>query len=88
MELDKDGHRVEQFKRDLPYELSGGAYVDVPDGSKYGTRFQKAIQCFSGKPFDQVGTILQSGMEKHLPMLEAWDVQYLKDNGKKMTLGS
>jgi hypothetical protein len=88
MEFDKDGHRVEQFRRDLPYELSAGAYVDVQDGSKHGTRFQKAIQCFFGKPFDQVGAVLQSEMQKHLGTLEAWDVQYLKDNGKKVQLGT
>jgi hypothetical protein len=88
MEPDKDGRRVEQFRRDLPYELSAGAYVDVQDGSKYGTRFQKAIQCFSGKPFDQVGAVLQSEMEKHLPTLEQWDVQHLKENGKKVQLGT
>jgi hypothetical protein len=88
MELHKVGHRVEQFRRDLPYELSAGAYLDVQDGSKYGTRFQKAILCFSGKPFDQVGAVLQREMQKHLRTLEAWDVQYLKDNGNKVQLGS
>ncbi len=88
MEFDKDGHRVEQFRRDLPYELSAGAYVDLPDGSKYGNRFQKGFQCFAGKPFDQVSAVLQSEMEKHLPTLEGWDVQYLKANGEKVELGS
>lgn len=88
MEFDKDGHRVEQFRRDLPYELSAGAYVDVQDGSKYGTRFDKCFQCFSGKPFDQVGAVLQSEMQKHLPTLEKWDAQYLKENGRKVQLGS
>jgi hypothetical protein len=88
MECDKDGQRFERFKRDLPYELSAGAYVDVQDGSKYGTRFQKAIQCFSGKPFEQVSAVLQSEMEKHLHTLEQWDVQHLKDNGKKVQLGT
>lgn len=88
MELDKDGHRVEQFRRDLPYELSAGAYVDVQDGSKYGIRFSKCFQCFSGKPFDQIGAVLESEMKKHLRTLEEWDTQYLKDNGKKVHLGS
>ncbi len=88
IELDKKGHRVERFRRDLPYELSAGAYVDVPDGSKYGTRFQKGVQCFAGKPFDQVGTVLRSEMEKHLPTLEQWDVQHLKDNVNKVQLGT
>jgi len=87
MELDKDGHRIEQFSRGLLYELSAGAYVDVQDGSKYGTRFQKALQCFSGKPFDQISVVLQREMQKHLPVLKEWDVQYLKNNGKKVQLG-
>ena len=88
MELDKDGHRVEHFRRDFPYELSAGAYVDVPDDSKHGTRFQKSFQCFSGKPFDQISAVLQGEMQTHLRTLEEWDVQYLKDKGKKVQLGS
>jgi hypothetical protein len=27
-------------------------------------------------------------MQKHLPTLEKWDVQYLKESGKKVQLGS
>ena len=88
MELDKDGHRFEQFRRDLPYELGAGAYVNVPDGSKYGIRFQKGFQCFTGKPFDQVGAVLQNELQKHLPTLERWDVRYLKANGARVQLGS
>ncbi len=87
MEFDKDGHRFEQFRRDLPYELSAGAYFDMPDGSRYGTRFQKGFQCFSGKPFDQVAKVLQSEMQRHFCTLEEWDVQYLKENGQKVHLG-
>jgi hypothetical protein len=86
MELDKDGHRFEQFRSDLPYELSAGAYVDEQDGSKHGVRFQKCISCFSGKPFYQVSAVLQGEMQTHLRALEEWDVQYLMDNGKKIQL--
>ena len=88
MEFGKDGQRYEQFSRDLPYELSAGASLAVPDGSKYGIRFDKCFQCFSGKPFDQVGAVLQCELETHLRTLEQWDVQYLKQNGEKMQLGS
>jgi len=87
MDLDEKGRRFEQFRRNLPYSLGAGAYVDEQDGSKYGVRFQKGLICFSGKPFDQTGSVLQSEMEKHLPTLEQWDVQYLKDNGQKVQLG-
>ena len=88
MEFDKDGRRVEQFRRDLPYELSAGAYVDVEDGSRFGTRFQISIQCFSGKPFDQVGAVLESEMQRQLRTLEKWDAQFLMENGEKVQLGS
>jgi hypothetical protein len=88
MECDKNGQRFERFSRDLPYELSAGAYVDEQDGSKYGVRFQKGLLCFSGKPFDQVGAVLRSEMEKHLPALKQWDAQHLKENGKKVQLGT
>jgi len=88
MELDEKGQRFEKFRRDLPYGLSAGAYVDEQDGSKYGVRFQKGLICFSAKPFDQVGAVLQNEMEKHLPTLEQWDAQHLKDNGKKVQLGT
>jgi hypothetical protein len=86
MEEDKDGNRFEQFRRDLPYELSAGACVVMHDDSKYGTRFSKIMLCFAAKPFDEVGAVLQSEMEKHLPTLETWDAQYLEDNGQKVQL--
>ena len=88
MDLDDKGCRFEKFRRDLPYSLYAGADIIENDGSKCGIRFQKGITWFSGKPFDQVGAVLQSEMKKHLPTLEEWDVQYLKDNGKKVQLGS
>jgi len=87
MEFDENGHRVERFRRDLPYELSGGAYFDEGDSSPYGVRFQKSFHSFSRKPFEQVGAVLLNEMEKHLPILETWDVPYLKTNGKKGQLG-
>jgi hypothetical protein len=88
MELDENGKRFEKFTRNLPYGLCAGAYIVEDDGSKYGVRFQKGLICFSGKPFDQVGAVLQSEMEKHLPTLEQWDAQHLEDNGKKVQLGT
>jgi hypothetical protein len=87
MELDKNGERFELFRRDLPYMLSAGADIVVPDGSKYGTRFQKCFMCFAGKPFDQVAAVLQNEMEKYLPTLEGWNEQYLKANGEEVKLG-
>ncbi len=88
MELDESGNRFEKFRRNLPYGLCAGAYIVEDDGSKYGVRFQKGLICFSGKPFDQVGAVLQSEMEKHLPTLEGWNAKYLKDNGEKVQLGT
>ena len=88
MELDEKGRRFETFRRDLPYSLCGGAYIGEDDGSKYGVRFQKGVICFSGKPFDQVGAVLQREMEKYLPTLEGWNAKYLKDNGEKVQLGT
>ncbi len=88
MELDDGGHRFTEFSRDLPYELAAGAHAVVPDASKYGIRFQKAIQCFAHKPFCEVGSILRSEMEKYLPIVEQWDLQYLKDHGTRIQLGT
>ena len=88
MDCDEKGQRFEQFRRDLPYSLYAGASIIEADGSKHGIRFQKDITCFSGKPFDQVGAVLQSEMEKHLPTLEQWDVQHLRQHGKKVQLGT
>ena len=87
MQLDKHGKRFEEFKRDLPYDLGAGACLLENDGSKHGVRYQKSFLCFFGKPFHEVGAILQSEMEKHLHTLEAWDTQYLKDEGEKVQLG-
>ena len=88
MEVGKDGQRFERFRRDLPYELSAGASLVLQDGSKYGVRFDKCFQCFSGEPFDQVGAILQDKLETHLRTLEQWDAQYLKEHGERVQLGA
>ena len=88
MELDTNGRRYEKFSRDIPYELSAGAYVDVQDGSKYGSRFQKSVSCFSGTPFGRVPAILQNEMQKYLPRIDGWDMDSLKDKGQKIELGS
>jgi hypothetical protein len=88
IEVKRDERAVVHFRRDLPYELSAGMYADVQGGSKYGTRFQKAIQCFSGKPFEEVKVILKRELKEHLPILEEWTAEDLKDNGKKIQLGS
>lgn len=87
MQLGKDGHRLEKYIPDAPYELSAGAYVDVPDGTKYGIRYQKALQCFSGKPFSAVPATLEAEMEKHLLELRKWDSDYLKNSGQAVRLG-
>lgn len=88
MELDEHGRRIERFRRDLPYELSAGAYVDVQDGSKYGHRFQCAVPCFSGTPFEQVAGVLRGELERQLRALETWDEQYLRDHGERVQLGA
>lgn len=86
MELDKNGQRFEKFRRDLPYELSAGASVVVQDDSGHRVRYQRAMQCFSGKPFDQVGGVLLNEMQQHLMSLKKWDVQHLKDCGSQIDL--
>jgi hypothetical protein len=47
MELDENGRRFEKFRRDLPYELGVGAYLDEPDGSQYGVRYSHTVHCFA-----------------------------------------
>lgn len=79
MECDKDGKHFERFRRDLPYELCAGAYVDLENR----TRFHKYIYCFKGKPFDQIVGVLESEMEKCLPILDQWDAKFLLENGEK-----
>lgn len=86
MELDKDGRRFEKFWRGAPYMLSTGAHFVVPDGSSDGTRFQNAQRCFSAMPFDQVASVLQAEMEKHLVVIERWDQEFLKANGDEVQL--
>ncbi len=87
MDLDETGQRFEQFRRDRPYGLGAGACLDVPDGSKYGTRFWKTLTCFSGVPFDQVPGTLQGELETHLRTVSTWDAEYLKLHGERMQLG-
>jgi len=86
MEADEQGQRFEKFRRDLPYGLHAGSYVDVHDAPTKSTRYGLIVACFTGKPFDQVGTVLRAVMEEHLPTLEKWDLQYLKENGRRTPL--
>jgi hypothetical protein len=88
MELDREGNRVETFRRELPYELSAGAYIDRPDGSRFGRRFQKSLLCFSGRPFEEVSSTLLREMQKGLLAIDVWDEKYLEDNGQEIQLGS
>ena len=88
MELDKDGNRFEHFREDLPYELGAGASFVEDNGTKYGVRYQKCFTCFSGKPFNRVGEVLESEMEKHLRTLEGWNALHLKHYGEKVQLGN
>jgi hypothetical protein len=88
MEFDKDGKRFEYFKRDLPYELSAGAFVFETDSSNQRTRFDKSFQCFSGKPFEEVSAVLKSEMQTNLLTLEKWDFKYIEDNGRKIILAN
>ena len=88
MEWNKEGKRFERFSRDLPYELSAGAYSVEQDGSAHGVRFQMSFRCFSGKPFDQVAAALLPEMEKQLQLLETWNVNFLKQSGTKVQLGA
>ena len=82
MEFDANGRRFEIFSRDLPYELSAGAHFDEfsSDGRN---RFHKVYQCFSGRSFDEVCASLAVELEKNLPILEGWDVRFLKADGVK-----
>ena len=88
MEFDREGRRFEHFTRDLPYELSTGASVVLEDEFNGTVRFQKAIQCFSGKPFAEVGAVLLSEMQKYLSIVEKWDAHHLLTYGKKVDLGA
>ena len=86
MELDENGRRYEQFRHDLPYELSSGAYIDALQHSKHGIRYQISELRFSGKPFAEVGAVLLKEMEDQLQILDKWDDRYLLDKGIKVEL--
>ena len=87
MGLDKDGKRFEQHFEDVPYDLSAGADVTFPDDTKYGYRYQKGYECFSGKPFREMPTILQGELDQNLKIIEKWTLETLKKEGKKVQLG-
>ena len=87
MELGANGRRFQSFKPDLPYELAAGAYVDVPDGSKFSVRFQKSIQIFSGRPFETVNSVLSIELKKHIMLIEQFDLEYLQTCGQRVPLG-
>lgn len=84
MALDANGRRFEHYTPELPYDLSAGAWIDVPDGG--GTRFGSHSECLSARPLHEITPILLQTMEQHLPKLEAWSVQDLKDKGRRSPL--
>jgi hypothetical protein len=85
MELDDKGQRFEQFRPDLPYELTAGVSILVPD-DEYGIRFDSWVMCFAHKPFHQVPAVLRSELETHLVIIEQWTGEYLKTYGRKTKL--
>jgi hypothetical protein len=87
MELDKEGRRYEQYTPTLPYELSAGADIMVPDGSPYGVRFQQTIQCFASFTFVEVCKVLSAELEKYVIEIEKWDEAHLRSNGQEVRLG-
>jgi hypothetical protein len=86
MELDLKGRRFERFSRGLPYELAAGAYIVVNDEQERKVRFQKSIQCFAGKLFDQVHSTLPHDLRNGLQIVESWDSAYLRQNGARVQL--
>lgn len=86
MDLDNAGQRFQKFSQDLPYSLYAGASIIEDSGAQGRIRFQKDITCFSGKPFEQVKAIVRNEMGKYLPELEQWNVQHLRDMGRKVRL--
>ncbi|MBU6951606.1 hypothetical protein [Hahella sp. HN01] len=87
MELDENGDRFEKFYETIPYELSAGAQVDIPDGTKYGHRYQKSFSIFKSKPFKDIPNIIFDEMLKADSVIAEWDKNYLIENGKKVILG-
>ncbi|MFN8609484.1 MAG: hypothetical protein U0931_18240 [Vulcanimicrobiota bacterium] len=75
MEQKRDREVIHQ---DLPYELSCGAILDDGQG-----RYYKIVQCFAGRPFEQVTGTLKSELEKALRTLLGMDVAYLRKNGDR-----
>ena len=81
MELDENGRVRETFQNDCPYELSCGALLD--DGCVH---FCRILVCFTGRPFIEVGPVLQEEMEKALSTLEEWDAKFLRKHGEREDL--
>jgi hypothetical protein len=88
MGLDANGRRFEHYRPDLPYDLSAGVYIDVPDGDGGGTRFSSYGECLSAGPLHEITPILLQTMEQHLPKLETWTVQNLKEKGRRSPIGN
>lgn len=87
MGLDREGRRFERFLLSLPYQLDAGAYIDNADGSQYGERFQKSINCFNQIPFTMAKSILFDELVRHLVTLESWDSDFLQEHGQRIQLG-
>ncbi len=86
MQPDKSGNRFEIFNKNLPYELSAGAYYTESNNSKTSLRFDKSFICFSDIPFFKIEIILQAELSKNLITLKQWNVDFLKKFGRKVVL--
>lgn len=81
---DDDGNRFEEFFDEIPYELSCGAFADLPDNRRYS--FTDLI--WDRKPFSSItDSALRSEMELKLPDIEDWDINRLREKGRLIQLG-
>lgn len=87
MELDEDGNRYEHYFEEIPYELSAGAYINIPDHTEYGHRFQKSFLLFSRKKFKDIPTIITTELKKANEKLAGWNRNILINEGKRVDFG-
>jgi len=79
---DEHGQRYDHFFPDVPYWLSGGAWIDL-EGYRYGS---EGIVTFQGVPFCLLGARLASDLRSTWERIRGFTPDYLVSLGPRVKL--
>lgn len=85
MALDETGNRFKFYSTSLHYELTGGAFFDLPNNIGF-ERYRKHFTLFDSLRFSLALPKIAPSMECASKILENWDEEYLKREGQRVDI--